>query len=190
MASTLRRFFQSPLRITLICHFLSAAVTGGLVIGAVLANKGDPNGSGWLVWLGGQLQAVSTGAGGMTLLYLITIPLAALLVTSLVLGLVYGRWGLPGYLQGRAVFFVPILGAVYFLGGALALESVSTGSFGQGWSGLTHLVTSSPGLTLVLIYACLATSAVGLGWAAALAVTQVKRRRGKWETIGYVEQKA
>jgi hypothetical protein len=190
MASSLRRFMQSPLRVVLVVHLVLALATGGLVVGAVLAHKADPNADGHFVWLGGQLRAVATGQGGMTLFWTLVIPLALLLAVCLVLGLVYGRWGLPGHLQGRSVYFVPLLSALYFCGGTLALSACDGGSFGAGWRDVVRLVSTSQGLTLVLIYASLSTSAAGLGWAVALAVTQIMRRRGKWETIGFVQQKA
>lgn len=190
MASMIRKCLQAPLRMMLLCHFLSALATGGVVVWAVMAYKADPDGKGWLVGWGESLSAIATGAGGMTLMWLIVIPLGALLVASLVMGLTYGRWGLPMHLQGRAVYFVPPASAVYFAAGTLALFAVSGDGFAAGWKETTHLVTTSAGLTLVLIYACLATSAVGLGWSLALAVTRRKRTSGKWETIGYVEPQA
>ena len=187
MASRTRRFLHSPLRVVLILQALAGLVTLAVLIVGLVRHKSDPSASGPLATLGGALVTGAAGAGGVTLLWAILIPLAALLVASLVFGLVYGRWGLPGYLQGRAVYFVPPLAAIYFAVGCLVLFAVEAGGLGGGWGRCWSMLGTAAGLTLMLIYVSLSTAAVGVGWAVALAVTHHKRSRGKWETIGYVE---
>jgi len=188
MASRTRRFFQSPLRVMLIAHALAALATGVALITGTLSTRSGTAAAGVLARLGSSVRFAATGAGGMTLLWAMVIPLGVLMVFSLLMGLVYGRWGLPGYLQGRAVFFVPPLAAVYYILGSMILFAVDGRSVAAGWSDTWPMLGSSAGLTLLAIYVSLSTAAVGLGWTVALAVTHHKRRQGKWETIGYVDR--
>lgn len=190
MTSISHRFVRSPLRMILFCQLAAVLLTGAFIVLAVHRHKADPAATGWLTQVGGALRSIPTGAGGMTLLWTILIPLAGLLVASLVLGLVYGRWGLPGHMQGSSVYFVPPLAAVYFIAGTLVLFAVDGDGLAAGWTETQRLVTSVAGLTLVGIYAALSTSAVGVGWAVALAVTWHKRARGKWETVPPVDHPA
>ena len=111
-----------------------------------------------------------------------------LLVVSLAVGLVFGRWGLPGRLQGRSVYWVPPLSIVYLLAGVVIMTLVSGLSISQVPHIIAGLFGGRPGLSLLLIHAAMMTAGAGLGWAIALAVTDRKRNTGKWETIGYVEQ--
>ena len=188
MASRTRRFFQSPLRVMLIAHALAALATGVALASGVLATASGSTAPGTLARLGSSVRFATTGAGGMTLLWAMVIPLGVLALVSLAMGLVYGRWGLPGYLQGRAVYFVPPLAAVYYILGSMIVFAVDGRSVAAGWRDTWQMLGSSAGLTLLAIYVSLSTAAVGLGWAVALAVTRHKRRRGKWETIGYVDR--
>lgn len=193
MASKTHRFLKSPLRVMLTGQFLASVATGaalacGVLVTGRAATAGSGGLSGVLESLGSSIHFPATGAGGMTLLWAMTLPLLLLFVLSLAMGLVYGKWGLPGHLQGRAVYFVPPLAVVYFVAGSLALHAIAAeGNFGQSAARAGELLGSPAGLTLLGIYAALSTSAVGLGWAISLAVTLWQRRRGKWETIGPAE---
>ena len=187
MASRTRRFFQSPLRVVLVIHGLCALASLAVLVAGLIAVKQDPPTTGPLGTIGNAVRGASTGAGGMTLLWVVVIPLAVLMAAAFLWGLVCGKWGLPGYLQGRAVLFVPPLAAVYFVVGRLVLSWIDHGGLGAAWQSTQPLVTTSAGLMLVLLYAALSTAAVGVGWAIALAITRRKRLHGKWETIGYVE---
>lgn len=188
MATPLRRFVQSPLRVVLILHGLCVLASWGLLAVGLVASK--HGGGSWAVLetIGEAVRGVSSGEGGMTLFWVLVIPLGVLLALALLCGLVYGKWGLPGYLQGRSVLVVPLLAAAYFVVGWLGLTWIDTGTFTEALASAGSLVSGWPGLSLVLLYASMSTSAAGLGWAAALAVTAHKRRHGKWETIGYVER--
>lgn len=183
--SPTRTFLKSPLRVMLVLQLLAALATGAFLVTAVLRDKYNPGASDWLASAGASVRGVATGSGGILLLWAILIPLAALALASFVMGLVYGRWGLPGHLQGRAVFVVPPLAVVYFVAGALTLFTLDTDSLGAGWRDVGRLLTHAAGLTLTLIYMLLSTAAVGLGWAISLAVTHRQRASGRWETVNH-----
>ena len=187
MASRARRFLHSPLRVILVGHLLCSLALLAVLAGGLVLHKRGGAGGAFLDQIGAATSAGVAGGGGVTLMYVALNALGVMLIASLAFGLVYGKWGLPGYLQGRAVFFVPFLSAVYFLIGKLVLLWIDSQSLGEAWRGTRAILAGSAGLTLVLLVAALWTSAVGLGWAIALAVTHYKRSRGKWETIGYVE---
>lgn len=188
MASGIKRFFQSPLRVVLIVQGLCVLASWGILAAGVLKAAAGTGKSGLLETIGQAVRGVATGEGGMTIFWILVIPLTVLLVWALVCGLIYGRWGLPGYLQGRSVLIVPLTAAVYFVAGWFTLKWIEGKTLEAGWQAVRALTSGWPGLSLVLLYAALSTSAAGLGWAAALAVTAHKRRHGKWETIGYVER--
>ncbi len=187
MASVTRRFLQSTIRVVLVAHGVCVLASMAILAAGLIAVKQDPPIGGPLGTIGEAVQGVSAGAGGMTLMWVLIIPLAALMAVSFLLGLVYGKWGLPGYLLGRAVLFVPFLAAAYMILGRLILSWIDHGGLGAAWQSTQPLLTTRAGLTLVLLYAALTTAAVGIGWAVTLAITHHKRSHGKWETIGYVE---
>jgi hypothetical protein len=189
MASIARRFFQSPLRVMLIVQaLLSLAMLALLVVALAIQKGGSSQPLGPLNDLGAAVQSGVAGGGGLTLMWVTLAFMGLLLAASLVFGLIYGRWGLPAYLQGRAVYFVPPLAAIYFVIGRLVLAAIDRETLAGGWTETLPLLKTSAGLTLILLYAALSTAAVGLGWAVALAITHWKRSRGQWETIGYVGQ--
>jgi hypothetical protein len=190
MASGIRGFTQSPLRVILTVHLLCAVTSWGiLAAGAAAGNSTGTGGVGSvLAGISNIVANIESGEGGMTLFWILVIPLAALMLISLVCGLVYGRWGLPGYLQGRSVFVVPPLSAAYFVIGWSTLKWLEGGTVGAAWQAARGLLSCWAGASLVLLYAAMSTSAVGLGWAVALAITHFKRQHGKWETVGYVER--
>ena len=187
MASVTRRFFQSPLRVVLVVHGLCVLASLAILAAGLIAVKQDPPIGGLLGKIGEAVRSVSTGAGGMTMMLVLVAPLAVLMAVSFLLGLVYGKWGLPGYLLGRAVLFVPFLAAAYMIVGWQILSRIDHGGPAAAWQNTQPLLTTGAGLALVLLYAALTTAAVGIGWAVALAITHHKRSHGKWETIGYVE---
>ncbi|HOI56192.1 MAG TPA: hypothetical protein PLP01_13150 [Phycisphaerae bacterium] len=187
MASGIRRFIQSPLRVVLTAHMLCVLASWG-VLAAGVAADGATGGPGSVLESIGIAVTSHSGEGGMTLFWILVIPLAVLMLFSLVCGLVYGRWGLPGYLQGRTVLVAPVLSAACFVIGWSTLMWIEEGTVGAAWQAACGLLSGWAGASLVLLYAAMSTSAVGLGWAASLAVTHFKRQHGKWETVGYVEQ--
>ena len=191
MASIVRRFFHSPLRVMLMVQALLSLAMLALLVAALVASKqggGSGQALGPLAGLGSAVQAGVAGGGGLTLMWVMLVFMGLLLAASLVFGLVYGKWGLPGFLQGRAVYFVPPLAAIYFVVGRFVLAAIDHEALAGGWTETLPLLTTWAGLTLILLFAALSTTAVGLGWAIALAVTHWKRSRGQWETIGYVGQ--
>ena len=130
MASVTRRFFQSPLRVVLIIHGLCVLASLAILAAGLIAVKQDPPIGGPLGTIGEAVRGVSAGAGGMTLLWTLVAPLAVLMAVSFLLGLIYGKWGLPGHLLGRAVLFVPFLAAAYMILGRLILSWIDHGGPG------------------------------------------------------------
>jgi len=109
-----------------------------------------------------------------------------MLTASLAFGLVYGKWGLPGHLQGRAVFFVPFLSAVYLLMGKLVLSGLTARASVKHGAERGRFWRARPVCRWSFFVAALWTAPSG--WLAiALAVHPLQTFQGKWETIGYVE---
>ena len=189
MASRTRGLFQSPLRLMLVLHGLFALVTLVVLVASLVVAKQDPPVSGLLNVIGTATLYAIRGRGGELMFLLIANSLVVLAAVSCIVALTYGKWGLPGHLQGRSILVTPFLAAVYFVLGRMILLWVDEGSFEAGWRGAWGLLSSWQGPTLMLLYAAMTAAAIGIGWAIALAVTYIMRSRGRWETIGYVEQR-
>ena len=185
MASWIKALLHSPLKLVLAAHFLDSAATGGVLIALEVARR-SPTGPWRATGVAELLRPMYNHPDFF--LWLLLIPPLVLLVASLAVGLVFGRWGLPGRLQGKSVYWVPPLSIVYLLAGVVIMTLVSGLSISQVPHIIAGLFGGRPGLSLALIHAAMMTAGAGLGWAIALAVTHRKRNSGKWETIGYVEQ--
>jgi len=185
MASRIKNFLHSPLKLVLVAHFLVCAATGAVLIALELARSSSSG-----PWRASGASSILRPMYNHPdfFIWLLLIPPAVLLVAGLVIGLVFGRWGLPGHLQGRSVYWVPPLSIVYLLIGTVIMTVVGGDSISQAPHIMAGLFGDRPGLSLALIHAAMMTAGAGLGWAIALAVTHRKRNSGKWETIGYVEQ--
>lgn len=187
MVSKTQGNFRSPLGVMLILHGLCAAATVVVFVTGLLDLKWRFSTASWLLAVGVAARWANSGAGFLTLFVTVLVPLGLLLLAALVFGLICGKRGLPGHLQGRAVFFVPPLSAVYFIAGCLLVICLGDQGTETGWAAVRDLLGSLTGLTLVLLYAALSTSAVGIGWAIALAITRIQRSRGMWRMTDKVE---
>ncbi|MBN2582475.1 MAG: hypothetical protein JXL80_05360 [Planctomycetes bacterium] len=186
MTPRLKAFLHSPFKLTLASHLLVSLATGVVLISLELGRNSTP-GSTWRVSGAAELFRPVYNHPDF-FLWLLVAPPALLMILSLVIGLVFGRWGLPGHLQGRAVYCVPVLSVLYVLAGTIIMTPIGGLTLKDAPRMVADLFGSTSGLVSLGLYAALMTTGVGLGWAAALAVTHHQRKSGKWETIGYVER--
>ncbi len=185
MASRVKALLHSPLKLVLAAHFLVSAATGTVLIALELARRSSSG-----PWRAGGASSILRPLYNHPdlFIWLASVPPLVLLVVSLAVGLVFGRWGLPGHLQGKAVYWVPPLSVLYLLIGIVVISLVGSPAIGQAPQIVADFFSSGPGIMMAVIHAAMMTAGAGLGWAIALAVTNHKRNTGKWETIGYVEQ--
>ncbi|HOI54875.1 MAG TPA: hypothetical protein PLP01_06470 [Phycisphaerae bacterium] len=185
MASRLKAFLHSPLKLTLAAHLVVSLATGVVLVVMELSRRGGV-GRFWMTSSAGPIFRTLYNHADI---YLWLLASSALLLAalSLAIGLVFGRWGQPPRLQGRAMFWVPPLTVLYVVLGVVVMGLLSGAGARDSLYWVGNLLGTAEGLVSLGLYAALMTLSAGLGWLVALAVADHRRRSGKWETIGYVE---
>jgi hypothetical protein len=186
MALRLKSFLHSPLKLTLAAHLLVSLGTG-IGLAALELGRRDGVGGFWLTRSTGPIIRTLYNHP-QVFLWLLVASAALMAAMSLAIGLVFGRWGLPGRLQGRALVWVPPLSVLYVLLGVVVMGPVSGTGVRESLFLVGSLVSTLAGLIALGLYASLMTLSTWLGWVVALAVTVHRRQNGKWETIGYVDR--
>jgi hypothetical protein len=183
------RLRRSPVFWVLAAHLLAALASGVTLVAISHDRALIPATSGLVARLNFRPGSIGIGAWGNYSLWVILIPLILPLVVSLATGLVFGKWGLPGHLQRRSLYYVPLLSAVYILAGYLAISVLFYG-FADGLRfGLNSIFHDASAAIFAVFYMIASTLAVGLGWATALAITHHQQTHGRWETISYDEKR-
>jgi hypothetical protein len=185
MAARLKAFLHSPLKLTLAAHLLVSLATGVVLVIMELCRRGGIGRS----WMTGSAGPIFRTLHNHADIYLWLLAASALLLAalSLAIGLIFGRWGLPARLQGRAMFWVPPLSVLYVTVGVVAMGLLSGAGVRDTLCWVGDLLGTPDGLVSLGLYAALMTLSAGFGWLVAMTIADHRRRRGQWETIGYVE---
>jgi len=188
MASRIRRFFYSPVRAVLAAQVIGALGSGLIMLFGLLSASPSASVPPTLGALGPPATKTIITVRGTLLFWAILVPAAFLTLATFFLGLMYGRWGLPARLQGKALLYTPLLAMVYFLVGAVGYYMIVAGSPATAVGQVGTLLASVPGRATFVIYVVFSAVAVALGWSAAYTIADYQRRRGRWETVGYFDE--